>query len=183
MHWWRYLPPCVKGYYDPEDMIQEAVLHVVRQKAKYRPTCKESTWVWWVAENKCLSILSHYNSQKLNACVVELESKHSPSIGSIERRRSSVEAIERVIERSSDQVLDLLEKILDGSLRSCRFSSSNGDGQWVLFSMGRLWIGKHGEIRAGDSETVGLVEELRETFRSCSASLDDLRTVMCHAVV
>ena len=181
--WYRYLPQSVRNFYDAEDMIAEVVLHVVSNASKYLPKCKESTWVWWVAERRCLSILSHYNRKKINVFTVELDDKTLPSTASIERRRMALDAVERVLEYSSDRVLNLIEQLLDGSetVRK-RFSAPNDSGQWVFFGQEKVWISNKGDIQAGSPALMALIQDLRESFQRCSASLDDFRMVMHDAV-
>ena len=158
--YYYHIPQNTRNSYDVDDMIADVVLHVAKQASKYRPgRAKESTWVWRVAEWKCLEILSHFSCKKYAGTLFELdlatESERAKQINarfsqqlstaSSERQSEAINALERMIESSSDCVLDLIEKLLEGRV-----------------------VKPPKEV----------VQEFRETARSCSATVEDFRLVL-----
>ncbi len=118
--WWRFLPASVKIWYDVDDMIGGAVLHVVKRSTKYDASkAKESTWIHHVTDNFCMSQLAHWKSHKYSDCeTVELDEDASRKIkatSSLEMRESRA-AVERLIEIASDAVRDFLDKVFNGGV-------------------------------------------------------------------
>jgi len=110
----------VQAGYDPEDMIGDVVLKVVRVSARYSAKrAKEVTWVWWVADNECKGIVSYYACKKRGA------EKMSPlpedfQLAGPDRERRVVEsrnAVERTIQFAPDAARDLLSRLLTGRVR------------------------------------------------------------------
>ena len=133
---WRRLPPSVQAGYDPEDMIGDVVLKVVRVSTRYSAKrAKEVTWVWWVADNECKAIVSKYACKKRGADkIVQLPENEycNPAVGkenqrckdsilySPDRERYLVEsrnAVERTIQFAPDAARDLLSRLLTGRVR------------------------------------------------------------------
>lgn len=183
LHWWKMLPPNVQSGYDVEDMIADVALHIHKQRKKYdRTRVKESTWVWWVAERECLTILAHYQRKKLSAETVELSNAKHLSIPSFERRKIAFDAVERVIEFGSDRVVEFVDRLLNGfALREKRFYKTDGNGTWIVFGQEGVLIGLRGELKAGSPDLLSMIQDLRNTFARCHASLDDFRIVMTYA--
>ena len=136
LYHWRRLPPSVQAGYDPEDMIGDVVLKVVKVSARYSAKrAKEVTWVWWVADNECKAIVSKYACKKRgqNLIVPMPENEYcNPAVGkedqrrkasimsSPERERHLVEsrnAVERTIQFAPDAARDLLSRLLTGRVR------------------------------------------------------------------
>ena len=120
LYHWRRLPPSVQAGYDPEDMIGDVVLKVIRVSARYSAKrAKEVTWVWWVADNECKAIVSKYACKKRGA------DKISPlpedfQLAGPERERRVVEsrnAVERTIQFAPDAARDLLSRLLTERVR------------------------------------------------------------------
>ena len=116
-------------------MIQDVVLHVFQVNQKYDAAkAKESTWIQHITDNKCLSILSYYQTQYRASCeTISLDasittdsdqtvlSKYDDAnrwrqSQSTQEIREAKEAVEKVIELGSDSVRDFLEKLLSGGL-------------------------------------------------------------------
>ncbi len=159
----------MRSYYDADDMISDVVMHVLAQSPKHDATRgKESTFVWWTADNKCKCILKFYQKQIRAGAPVQVEDEY----GNVFTRGSCVtvelsptmtrtltcedegpefvralNAIERVIEFSSDAVCDLLEKLLTGTLTRREISTD-------------------------------LIGELRTTATQHGATLDDFMRVL-----
>lgn len=137
IHWHRCLPQSVRSHYDIEDMVADVVMHVIAQSSKHDATRgKESTFVWWTADNKCKCILKFWQKQMRAGAPVEVEEN-----GIVYKRGScatveltdvvarklacagdgtefvrALNAVERVIAHSSDSVLDVIEILLSGTL-------------------------------------------------------------------
>ena len=136
LYHWRRLPPSVRAGYDPEDMIGDVVLKVIRVSARYNAQrAKEVTWVWWVADNECRSILARYACKKRGAdkivqlpeneyCNPAVTNEHRRQkaciMASPERERRLIEsrnAVERTIQFAPDAARDLLSRLLTGRVR------------------------------------------------------------------
>jgi DNA-directed RNA polymerase specialized sigma24 family protein len=110
----------VKASYDIEDMIGDVVLRIWRQRLKYNPKrARESTWVTMTARGECLNIL--YKSQRLKyqACTtVELTADLERTVPGNSTQRTAIakDAVERVIEFSSDAVLNFLQQLFSGTV-------------------------------------------------------------------
>jgi hypothetical protein len=176
LYWYRALPLHVKNAYDVEDMIGDVVLHVVKRSHHHNITRgKESTFVWHTADNKCKSIIQHWRTKQYSACeTVELtpdlfrkvtgyesnqdqEVEYSEYVAPIPNPDSeqfchSLNAVERVIERSSDQLLNLIDSIFAGTV----------DPQ---------------SIKPSKTHTNDIFEELKAVAGSQSATLDDFLRV------
>ncbi len=169
LYWHRFLPQSVRNHYDAEDMIADAVLHVIERSSEVPPrmirvvrvrggektvtgiyrrlSCaydperaREVTWVYHVANNFCRGVLGHYGVKRLSACeTVPIEDREFEIPP--DRSSESVDAVERVIEYASDRARDLLDEIFSGR-----------------------------DPKAPDPEAV---EDLRWAARECSATLDD----------
>ncbi len=137
LHWHKYLPQSARNHYDVEDMVSDVVLHVLAQSPRHDAARgRESTFVWWTADNKCKCILKFWQKHMRAGTPVEVEED-----GVVYRRGSCVtvsltdvvartlpcadegpetahalSAVETVIEMSSDAVLDVLELLLSGAL-------------------------------------------------------------------
>jgi len=155
LNYYRSIPQNVRNGYDLEDMIQEVTLHVVRKTDKYSPAkAKESTWVWAVANRKCLELIANFNAQKYTAGEsIELSAEviNRYPTASFERQRSAMDAVERVIEIGSDRLQDFIEGLLSGKFRHL--------------------------VEIPD----GISIELAETARRCAASTDDFLLVLQYA--
>ena len=182
LYYHKFLPPNVRDGYDVEDFISDVVCHVVKQQRKFDPgKAKESTWIWHVADRSCRSKLSYYNSQRLKAEVVEIEEVALPPAPGFERRKIAFNAVERVIEAGSDGVLWLVDAILSGEAVGEARARRGRVGTWLHLRGEGVLIGIDGKVLAGSPEAVGLVEELRESFKRHGASLEDLRLVLNYA--
>ena len=120
LFWWRFLPASVRVWYDPDDMIAEAVLHVCKRSARYDPNkAKETTWVYCVTDNFCKSRLQHWKARMYADCeTVEWDddvARKMPA-ASIAELRESRDAVERLIEVATDRVRGFLEKMFEGGL-------------------------------------------------------------------
>jgi len=117
---WRALPPSVRAVYDPEDMISEVTLHVFTVASKYKPgLAKATTWVWWVADNRCKTILAHYKTKKVGADILVPMPEKFMVVGP-ERERHLVEsrnAVERTIQHVSESARNLLGDLLGDGLQ------------------------------------------------------------------
>lgn len=141
IYWYRILPNSAKLSYDVEDMISDVVLHVIKRAHLHNiARGKESTFVWHTADNRCKSIISHYKTKQFSACatveltpelyrqIVGCEANQDkeicePTIEPIPNPDSeqdqfylSLNAVERVIELASDQLLNLIEQIFTGTV-------------------------------------------------------------------
>lgn len=103
LYWWKRLPLSVKQGYDPEDMISEVALHVIKAAGHYRSDkALPSTFVYHVADNKAQLIMSHYRTAKRCADLVPLDKLLNLSAAdSTTRLRESRSAVERVIQYAS----------------------------------------------------------------------------------
>jgi hypothetical protein len=137
LFWYPFLSPEVHTQYDIEDMISDVVCTVVKRASRYNPAKgRESTLVWHITENKCRTILGYYNYKKRSACktialetLAQMMGGEDSSVGdgwlpascTIPEQeavnfRHSREAVERVIQYSSDAVVDIVAKILTGNI-------------------------------------------------------------------
>lgn len=118
--WHQFLPPEIRSHYDVEDMISEVTVTVVKRSHNYNASKgRESTLVWHITDNKCRSILGYYNYKKRSACkTVALIPKIADSLQGREMTQycHSIDAVERVIRYSSDRVLEVIDKLLNGCL-------------------------------------------------------------------
>ena len=120
LYHWRRLPPSVQAGYDPEDMIGDVVLKVVRVSARYSAKrAKEVTWVWWVADNECKAIVSKYSCKKRGADKISPLPEDFQLAGPQSERRvvESRNAVERTIQFAPDAARDLLSRLLTGRVR------------------------------------------------------------------
>jgi DNA-directed RNA polymerase specialized sigma24 family protein len=137
--WHRCLPQSVRNHYDVEDMVSDVIMHVLAQSPKHDSTRgKESTFVWWTADNKCKAILRFWQKQMRAGALVEIEDEYGavykrgscetvaltdlvartlPHVDTSPDYLRALDAVERVIEYASDAVLDVLEELLSGRLR------------------------------------------------------------------
>lgn len=177
LYWYRILPPYVKNSYDVEDMISDVVLHVISRAHHHNSDRgKESTFVWHTADNKCKSIIMHWRTKQYSACgTVELTpdiirklvgweadqdrkidyDRINPILDESSEHDlfcNSLNVVERVIERASDQLLNLIESIFTGTV----------DPQI---------------IRASKTHTNDIFEELKTVAKSQSATLEDFLRV------
>ena len=161
--WWRFLPPRTRCWYEAEDMIGDVVLHVVRMTDRYDPSlAKEVTWVHHVADNKCRAILTRHKAQSRAACeTVELTPLLARKVGAddVTEKRQSLDAVYRVIERSSEAVCDLIDMLFS----DVRPSRDEARDRWL-------------------EEDREVVEELRQTVWECGATMDDFAAVLRCAV-
>jgi len=159
--WYRSLPGAARNSYDFEDMVSEVTLHVCTKAHKYSAEkAKESTWVFYVADNCCREILSRYNTRSRHAVeereFADLTAKDIRKHLSVEsfesflRERMAFNVVERVIEQSSDQLRELLAILLQGDVHRKKDLPRN---------------------------ISGLVEELRMRARQQHASFDDFLLV------
>jgi len=115
---WRHLPERARYFYDVEDMISDAVVHVLRKSAQYDPQrARESTWIQRVTDNFCRDRLQHYTTRQYTHCAtVDMTPAVENHIQTkdFNALRNAREAVERVIEYSSDPVLDFLELLFEG---------------------------------------------------------------------
>jgi len=116
--WYRFIPMCIKSFYDYEDMVNDVILHLRRRQHCYSPEKAQlSTWVYQVSHHYCRDIVQRYQRAKRNAEMVEIDDPETPfQIGqeSFLRQRQAFNAVERVIEFGSDAVKDLVEALLSG---------------------------------------------------------------------
>lgn len=179
LHWWRFLPPSTQRYYDVEDMVGDVILHVIRVRNRYDPdTAMESTFVHHIADNKCLSILSHYRTRKLSACeTISIDdplpntsnnraSTHSlltritaPAGAISPHYQEALEAVERTIQSASDAVCDLLEIILEG----------------------RVLRTTPNALKICLEREHTIVADLKRTMQHCGATVADLELVLRYA--
>ena len=154
--WYRYIPPNVRAFYEPADMVNDVALHVHSMMMRYQPEkAREITWVYRVAHNSCRDIVQRYQRQMRNAVTVEIDEPTSTlSQASFLSKRESINAVERVIAISSDAAQDLIECLLSGDYH-----------------------------RKADLPryTRNAIEELREKARIQNATVDDFLTVFRHA--
>lgn len=169
VNWHKCLPQSARNHYDIDDMISDVVMHVLAQSPKHDASRgRESTFVWWTADNKCKCILKFWQKQMRAGAPVEMEDEY----GAVYKRGScetvgltdvvartlscadegpeyirALDAVERVIEYSSDAALDVVEAILAGTL---------------------------GRRNVPD----GLVAEVRATAARHGASMDDFLRVL-----
>ena len=139
VHWHRCLPQSVRNHYDVEDMVSDVIMHVLAQSPKHDAARgKESTFVWWTADNKCKAILKFWQKQMRAGVPVEVEDEYGavykrgscetialtdlvsrtlPHVDTSPEYMRALDAVERVIEYASDAALDVLEDLLSGGLR------------------------------------------------------------------
>lgn len=69
-----------------EDLVQEVFIEIVKALKNFRSSCKLSTFIAKIAQNKCISILRKELSQKKikNELLISLEEKHSSDGGFIQ---------------------------------------------------------------------------------------------------
>lgn len=127
------LPLDIQNFYDAEDMISDAVLHVWRVREKYDSSkAKESTWIQHITDNFCISKLAHYSTLQFSACTtVSLDSVLSVDTDSsvlskyddasryrcsqtTQEVREAKDAVEKVIEFGSDTIKDFLDRLFNG---------------------------------------------------------------------
>ncbi len=137
LHWHKYLPQSTRNHYDVEDMVSDVVMHVIAQSPRHDATRgKESTFVWWTADNKCKCILKFWQKHMRAGTPVEVEdngvmytrgscttvsltdivARTLPCVDEGPEVSHAMIAVECVIEVSSDAVLDVLELLLSGTL-------------------------------------------------------------------
>lgn len=120
--YWKYLPQTVRNFYDLEDMVSDCVLHVIRVSHRYDPNkAKSSTWVWHVANHYCEDLRDHFQTQQyvsfeysvqLDQPVLGDDSEQNRELPApTDTRRVSFDAVEKVIEYGSDELLELLNDI------------------------------------------------------------------------
>ena len=138
LHWHRCLPQSVRNHYDVEDMVSDVIMHVLAQSPKHDASRgRESTFVWWTADNKCKCILKFWQKQMRAGAPVEvvedgvaytrgscstvelsdLVARRLPCVDESPDYLRALDAVERVIEYASDAALDVLEDLLSGGLR------------------------------------------------------------------
>lgn len=128
LFWYKFLSQSVRNYYDIDDMISDVSEFVIRHAHNYDcDKAKQSTFIWHTTDNKCKTILSHFNCQKIASYqTVELSPAISRSYRDFnyesERFRYAVDAVEHVIEFSSDALLDVIEAFFDDSISERCFS-------------------------------------------------------------
>lgn len=166
--WHKFLPQSTRNHYDIEDMVSDVVMHVLAHSPKHTVARgRESTFVWWVADNKCKSILKLWQKQMRAGAPVRVEedgvvymrgSCMTVELSDVMARKliciddgpefvRALNAVELVIEYSSDAVLELLECLLSGTLNK-------------------------------RDVPVELIHELRATTTKHGATLDDFMHVM-----
>jgi len=123
-------------YYDPDDLIGDISLKVFAQaqKGKYDPAKgKSTTWVHHVADNYCLSLLTHYKTQSRSACTTirihfptatepidkssDVNAKQLAAIDETPQLRASRNAVEKVLQYSDHRLRDLFSLMFAGKLR------------------------------------------------------------------
>ena len=148
--YYRSIPVYMKLRYELNDMIGDVIYYVTRQSYHYdRARGKESTFVWRATENKCRTILELSKGQKYTNCETVFLSPlvvGRLEVNSFEHSRISFNAVERVIKFGSDDVLDLIDVLLFGQLRT-----------------------PHRTVRP----TAALIREFREAAQAQNATLDD----------
>lgn len=133
LFWYKSLPNHVKISYDVEDMIGDVVLHVIK-RAHFHDVArgKESTFVWHTADNCCMSILQHHSTKQYSVCqTLELTNDVMRTVHGFPNPDTdqdfciSLNAVERVIEKASDALLNLIDQIFAGTVDPQRFRTSN----------------------------------------------------------
>jgi len=121
LRYWQLLPDNVKAYYDPDDMVMDVVTHIVRYAArKYDPQRKycPSTFVWWVADNQCKTLLTKYSSRKYQTVELPDEEEMPQFFSNAEtlvRLREAMVRVERVLKGAVGTPLALyLDNLLYG---------------------------------------------------------------------
>lgn len=120
LHYWWLLPPRVRAYFDAEDMISEVVLQVVKSSGKFDPLrSRETTFVWWVANNHCLTLLHKLSSIRYQIEEVleegELSFAHPASGLRLQEALAGVERILQELAYSSDSDLgEYLDRLFSG---------------------------------------------------------------------
>ncbi len=137
VHWHKYLPQSARSHYDVEDMVADVVMHVLAQSPKHDAARgRESTFVWWTADNKCKCILKFWQKQMRAGAPVEVEedgvvytrgscatveltdvvARTLPCVDASPDYIQALNAVERVIEHASDAALDVIEALLSGTV-------------------------------------------------------------------
>ena len=125
LYYWRMLPPSVRAGYDPEDMISDTVLHVWTRltTAKYQTSRgASSTFVWHVSNNYCQVLLGKYSCKKRGAGVTVPMPETPLTVSGPNRMKilESRDAVERVLQYSSESALELLDRLFTQSSRRPR---------------------------------------------------------------
>lgn len=113
--YWLSLPASVKDSVDPDDLVQDAIVHVLRKKhlfsaEKSAPT----TWLHRVVSNYLKDRLIHYRQSRRCAVTVSCEDLQIPVYSSQVRIRAAEVAVESFL-RSADY--DLVVVLADGFFR------------------------------------------------------------------
>lgn len=148
-------------------MIHEVALHVHRVQGRYRARrARQSTWVYHVASNACMSIVSHHRTQRYTACAtVELPpnvERTVPSAAETEHLREARNAVESVIALASEPACDLLDRVLRGQLPEIPRRSTVGELRDALI---------HNPA----------IQDLQRAARASHASLRDFELVLHRA--
>lgn len=70
-HHWKFLPASTRAYYDVDDLISDCVLQVLTSAHKYNPDrARPTTFIWWVANNCCLTIRAKTQTVKRGGGVI-----------------------------------------------------------------------------------------------------------------
>lgn len=161
--YWPLLPMSVKAYYDVEDMISDCALQVVRASKHFDPTrSKTSTFVWWVANNQCLSTVARYRTAKFSAEVLPIDEflfSHFSRPDSNITLKESLSNVERLLEAAVDSTSDLadfLEVLFSGT-------------EVVAYQKRDFWKAQWPEE---------VLKEFRELMARYHVSYEDLQTVL-----
>ena len=119
LHYWHLFPPGVKAYFDAEDLISEVVLQVVKSSRRFNPErAQASTFVWWVADNHCKTLLSRYSTMKHTSMVPleeELRQFADPiPPASLLRAMDGVESLLADAGNSPSGIMEYLEALFTG---------------------------------------------------------------------
>jgi DNA-directed RNA polymerase specialized sigma24 family protein len=116
LKYWPHLPANAKVAFGVEDMINDVVLQLLRVLPKYSPERgRQSTFVWTVAQQHCIYLISYYNCRSRNTILAPIE--EVKYLSEPERLSyASREAVERVIEYCSDDLRRALELLFTGRL-------------------------------------------------------------------
>lgn len=124
LKWWKFLPAEVKATYSIDDMIGDVVIQVIKSaRKKFDPKrAKASTFVWWVANNECLTILSRYKTKKrgigMNVPMIDEVSRKLSSPDGALRLLQAKTNIEEMIYIASPSSQDFIDAALNG--RRCK---------------------------------------------------------------
>lgn len=118
LQYWPCLPTNAKVAFDLEDMIEDIVLQLLKALPKYSPERgKQSTFVWSVARGHCIYLMSHFNCKSRNTIITSIDVEEARNLSTQEQPGyASREAVERVIEHSSDDLRRVLELLFNGNL-------------------------------------------------------------------